>query len=216
MKAYHEHCRLCGAIGRSSQSSSQSSSQYNLLLKCIERISSLEREVAALKTKGVRRVNVLVWLDNNIKPKSSYIDHFRSHPMSDNWLDIGRDASTMFAEWCADSLSTSDPPLRTFSSMKHTLFRYDSGKWKQLTSNESVLLMRVLQRRFLQELQMWATQNPSLMQCDRSNARYFERLRRLTNRKTSEEVAVRNFCIALSKHIATKSPPGIILKSSTD
>ena len=128
MKAYLEHCRQCGSIGSSSQCSSQSSSQYSLLLECIERISSLEREVAALKTKGVRRVNVLVWLDNNIKPKSSYIDHFRSHPVSDQWLDIGRDASTMFAEWCADSLSTSDPPLRTFSSMKHTLFRYEFGE----------------------------------------------------------------------------------------
>ena len=211
MKAYLEHCRLCGPANRASQTSVHD----QLLITCLERITSLEREVAALKRHGVRRVNVLDWLGENTKPERSYQEWFHTHPLADEWLDVGRDAPSLFAEWCADSLSTDDPPMRAFTSLKPALFCYTSEGWRQFTQTDAMVLMRALRRRFLQKLQAWAGRNPTLMQCDRSNALYFERLRRLTGHESSEDAAAGRFCAALSKHIASKSPLGIILRSPT-
>lgn len=211
MKAYLEHCRSCGPANGPGQPFAHD----QLLITCLERITSLEREVAALKREGVRRMSVVDWLHENAKPETSYQEWFRGCVVSEDWLDAGRDAPSLFAEWCANSLSTDDPPMRAFSSLKPSLFRYACGSWKQFTQSEATDLMRSLQRRFLRQLQSWADQNPTLMQCDRSNALYFERLRRLTSCEGSEEVAIQRFSTALSKHIAARSPPGVILRAPT-
>ena len=211
MKAYLEHCRSCGPANRPGRTSVND----ELLIACLERITSLEREVAALKRQGVRRMSVIEWLNENTKPEVSYRDWLRGRAISEEWLDVGRDAPSLFAEWCADSLSTDDPPMRAFSSLKPSLFRYERGSWQQFTQSEATDLLRSLRRRFLQQLQSWAGQNPALMQCDRSNALYFERLRRLTNCEGTEEAAAQHFCASLSKHIAARSPPGVILRAPT-
>lgn len=206
-KAFIEHCRKCGT-GKRSLAFDSLGALGEVLNACLQRIASLEKEVAALKCSGPVRTSVIDWLSTQTRPAVFWREFIESMPLDVDRLDTERDMCSCAASWLGHAIAEGQP-ICAFRTLPKCVFAYSKDGWIQFDRSMSEWLFDYVARRFLEVFQAWSQQNTSLIESDKHNAIYFQRLQKITQSSIDRTASAHRMVCALHKHMCVNNPPGV-------
>lgn len=179
-----------------------------VLQACLQRITALENEVAALKRNGPIRTCVIDWLDTNVRATVTWRTLINTAHLDIECLDAERDMCNCAASWIANAIGETQQ-IRSFRTLPKCVFAYDHEGWVQFDHKMNEWLFDRVARRFLEVFQAWSQKNESLIQSDKHNAIYFQRLQKITQNSSDRAAGAEQLATALYKRISCNNPPGV-------
>lgn len=117
--------------------------------------------------KKKKKINVIQWLNTNVKPKYTYSDWFQSITATEEHLEILIEQNiTQTVEALINTnfnptAGKKDDPIYCFVQKVNIFYMHDDTKseWRQMTSDELVLLSKKVHSRILNALCEWHKKN---------------------------------------------------------
>ena len=212
-KAFLEHCRKCGAESHPLKFDSPAA-LAEILKVCVDRITTLEAEVASLKRSGPVRTEPLEWLNENVRCTCSYLHTLEKARIDIEWLDTEKNLCGCAAGWIIETLQTTEA-IRAFRSLPGVLYTYRDEAWQQLDQTQAESLLDYVARRFLKAFQEWGEENQGLVQSDKKNAVYFQRLQKITGAAGDRIDTAHRLTSALHRRLRRRNPPGVTFTAAS-
>ena len=181
---------------------------YRMIIDLQTRYLDLEkkfRNISQQQIKQNNKINVLEWLNTNIKPDQSYIDWYINIDMNFQLLkyifdnDFIGGMAMIFKQLC-DKNDTI--PIRCFEHKSKQLYVYDvDTMWKQLTDEDFTIMINTIHRKIVIQFNKWHSDNPEYTNDTNKSDIFHDNLIKVMGAKGDRDKSLRQIKIKIYNYL---------------
>lgn len=181
---------------------------YKMIIDLQTRYLDLEkkfRNISQQQIKQNNKINVLEWLNTNIKLEQSYIDWYTNIDINFQLLkyifdnDFICGMAMIFKQLC-DKNDTI--PIRCFEHKSKQLYVYDvDSTWKQLTDEDFTIMINTIHRKIVIQFNKWHSDNPEYTSDTNKSDIFHDNLIKVMGAKGDRDRSLRQIKIKIYNYL---------------
>jgi hypothetical protein len=181
---------------------------YKMIIDLQTRYLELEKKFKNINQQQIKqnnKIDVLDWLNTNIKPEHSYIDWYTTIDMNFQLLkyifdkDFINGMALIFKDLYDKNNSI---PIRCFDHKSKQLYVYDKDyRWKQLGDEDFIIMINTIHRKVVIQFNKWHSDNPEYTNDTNKSDVFHDNLIKVMGAKGDRDKSLRQIKIKIYNYL---------------